>query len=332
MKKQICLLVVLALVVSVLAMPITSMAASTSIIEVNGVERLKLSKIESAFDMLEEDYFDEFTEYECEKGATLTILEDNAIALMFVTLSEKVSGSRNGFVAPDNYTRADLNEQGQIFDLPAGSTYTFSKPGMFYYHIMFTDGASAGGYINIYDENGKAKYYDSIEEYEGNAGNQQKNEPVPVVSKAQKLQLNEIGFASVDAYNIYDNNYIKLRDFAYFVSENASNMKKLFDVTWDESKNAINLITEKEYTVAGGEMNLNEGVSATATLSTSSVYLNGEYISLTAYTINGNNYFKLRDLCEALDISITWWEKGQVIYINDQNPYGAEFEEIYSEL
>ena len=58
------------------------------------------------------------------------------------------------------------------------------------------------------------------------------------------------------------------------------------------------------------------------------VYLDGEYIPLTAFNINGNNYFKLRDLCQALDISISWWGVQQIIYINNDYGYGMEFEEI----
>ncbi|NLK35301.1 MAG: hypothetical protein GX301_07630, partial [Gracilibacteraceae bacterium] len=43
-----------------------------------------------------------------------------------------------------------------------------------------------------------------------------------------------------------------------------------------------------------------------ATLSTSEIYKDGKKISLAAYTINGNNYFKLRDIAKAFDIGVTW--------------------------
>lgn len=53
---------------------------------------------------------------------------------------------------------------------------------------------------------------------------------------------NEVAF---DAYNINGNNYFKLRDVANVINGS----EKQFEVTWDGSKNAINLISNKAYTV-----------------------------------------------------------------------------------
>lgn len=54
----------------------------------------------------------------------------------------------------------------------------------------------------------------------------------------------------IDAYAIDNYNYFKLRDIAYVLSGTS----KQFDVTWDGSKNAINLVKGKAYTVVGNEL------------------------------------------------------------------------------
>jgi len=105
-----------------------------------------------------------------------------------------------------------------------------------------------------------------------------------------------------DAYTINNNNYFKLRDLAQAVNKTDKN----FEVTWDGKNNAINLISNAPYTPAGGELSKGDGKAKAATLSTSKIFKDGKEISLTAYTINGNNYFKLRDIAKAFDIGVTW--------------------------
>jgi len=105
-----------------------------------------------------------------------------------------------------------------------------------------------------------------------------------------------------DAYNINGNNYFKLRDLAQALN----NTEKNFEVTWDGENNAINLISNKPYTAVGGELVKGDGKVKVATPTTSKIYKDGEEISLTAYNINGNNYFKLRDIAKAFDIGVTW--------------------------
>lgn len=108
---------------------------------------------------------------------------------------------------------------------------------------------------------------------------------------------------SFEAYNINNSNYFKLRDIAMAVNGSA----KSFDVGWDSENNAISLISGNAYTVGGGELVVSANpTTKQATLSTSKIYLDGQEVQLTAYTIGGNNYFKLRDIGQALGIAITW--------------------------
>lgn len=125
---------------------------------------------------------------------------------------------------------------------------------------------------------------------------------------------------SFDAYNINGNNYFKLRDLAS--SLNATS--KHFEVKWDASKNAINLVSNSTYSAIGGEMGKNDGKSQKATLSTSKIYMDGKEMKLTAYNIGGYNYFKLRDVAQAFNIGITFDSKTNTISIDTDKAYVAQ--------
>jgi hypothetical protein len=105
-----------------------------------------------------------------------------------------------------------------------------------------------------------------------------------------------------EAYLIGGNNFFKLRDLAY--SLNGSS--KQFSVGWDGAANAISLTSGEPYQTEGGEMAQGDGTAKTANPTTSRVFLDGRELSLTAYNIGGNNFFRLRDLMRELDIGVTW--------------------------
>lgn len=105
------------------------------------------------------------------------------------------------------------------------------------------------------------------------------------------------------AYNIDDSNYFKLRDIAQAISGTT----KQFDIGWDDQINAISLTLNKTYNAVGGELSLTyDHLKKTANPTSSIIYLDGEKINLVAYNIDGNNYFKLRDISEAMDFGVTW--------------------------
>jgi hypothetical protein len=108
-----------------------------------------------------------------------------------------------------------------------------------------------------------------------------------------------------DAYSISGNNYFKLRDLAFALSGTESQ----FEVVWDGAA----------YTPVGGEMG-SKGTENKIPMATSSkVYLDGIQVSLTAYNIGGSNYFKLRDVGQAIDFDVDWY-KGEII-ISCGEPY-----------
>lgn len=119
-----------------------------------------------------------------------------------------------------------------------------------------------------------------------------------------------------DAYNIGGNNYFKLRDLAYVLN----GTEKQFEVGFDSAKNAIMLTSGEEYTPVGGEMSGGNN-SNTVTPATAQIYLDGREIKLTAYNIGGSNYFKLRDLGEAVNFGVSYDNVKKMIIIDSSKNY-----------
>ena len=117
----------------------------------------------------------------------------------------------------------------------------------------------------------------------------------------------------LDAYNIDNNNYFKLRDIAMMLG----NTSKKFDVQWDNEKNAITLVPNEGYKAVGGELTVSQFKnSKTASISNSDIYLHNNKIQLKAYNIDNNNYFKLRDIADYIDFEVIWDNTTNSILIN----------------
>ena len=57
----------------------------------------------------------------------------------------------------------------------------------------------------------------------------------------------------------------------------------------------------------------------TATRSTQPIYVDGVQVSMTAYSIGGNNYVKLRDVGKAVNFNVYW--DGAAVQIESDQPY-----------
>ena len=60
-----------------------------------------------------------------------------------------------------------------------------------------------------------------------------------------------------------------------------------------------------------------------AAVSASKLLIDGKEVALTAYTIDGNNYFKLRDIGQAFDFGIGWDNASKTITIDTSAGYTA---------
>jgi hypothetical protein len=130
-----------------------------------------------------------------------------------------------------------------------------------------------------------------------------------------------------DAYAINGNNYFKLRDIAYILNGTESQ----FEVTWDADARSIMIETGKPYTAVGNEMAFSDvDRSSTIQPTASAILLNGKPVQFTAYSLGGNNYFRLRDLAEKLNFGVYWNEATRTVEIYSDQNYSQESVSPYS--
>lgn len=126
---------------------------------------------------------------------------------------------------------------------------------------------------------------------------------------------------SLQAYTIDGYTYYKIRDLAYILNGTSA----FFNVTYDVTCDSLYIWPGYPYFVAGNELSIiQESGSASVKTSTSMVYINTPinekpYIArnrqnITIYKTNNNNYFKLRDIGQALGIDVSYDEtNGNII-------------------
>lgn len=277
----------------------------------------------------ETEYFDYDFTIDPALGSKAVVLEDlSGISVFYSDMENIVNEQPQGYyIAPDGYDASYATEYAE--NVPKGATYTLDKYGYYFFQLDANGDGDWDIYATVriddqkYIENiFRTLYGDhlaaSYEAYldAGVADMPDFAESVMTESKSQMLSIagarNTLG-----AYNIADNNYFKLRDICCALTDMGYNI----EVTWDGAKNAINLITGQPYTRVGGEYEQNDSGMQTANISSSAVYLNGTPIDITAYNINDNNFFKLRDLCRALNIYIEWDSQQQIIAVDPDRTY-----------
>lgn len=222
--------------------------------------------------------------------------EELGYALSFDSLPvTDAAGCEAGSINPDEYDGPITHNKG--------CSVTLTEPGVYYVSARYEalDGETyafidvGGGHVNAATP-----------------------APADVAAKAATARVlvdgKEVAF---NAYEIAGNNYFKLRDLAMALNGSA----KQFEVSWDEAAGAIALTSNTTYTVEGGELTLGDGADKTAKASTASVAKDGTALSLTAYEIADNNYFKLRDVAKAFDVGIGWDEATQTITVDTAASY-----------
>ena len=205
-------------------------------------------------------------------------------------------------------------------DMPSllkGCNVTLTEPG--YYYVLFCYEALAGSTELVIEVKGEGTEAPTTESNSDSNTNSTTTANATAKPATSKVYVNGTSI-SFDAYNINGNNYFKLRDMAKTVN----GTEKQFEVVWDTKRKAINLISNKPYTAVGGEMAKGDGKAKNATINTSKIYQDGAEVSLTAYQINGNNYFKLRDLASAFNIGLSWDGKANAVKIETAKSYVAE--------
>ena len=156
-------------------------------------------------------------------------------------------------------------------------------------------------------------------------GDSQPNVPDQPTSPAQNAAANPTNdsltadgeLQSPTVYKINGSNYFKIRDLAAILNGTS----KQFSVGYDAALNSVTATTGEGYEKQEGDLaGAPEGGEKTAVISNDSIYIDGEKVEAEVYKIDGNNYFKLRDLGKALDFYVGWTaERG--VYIETAEPY-----------
>ncbi len=118
---------------------------------------------------------------------------------------------------------------------------------------------------------------------------------------AQNLSVDGRSVAC-EKYNIDGSNYFKLRDLAQLLHGTGSQ----FDVGWDETNKVVSVATGRAYTTPNGhELETGADNSASAQPSNQTIMIDGAVRSdLTVYNIGGSNFFKLREMGDALGFDV----------------------------
>ena len=123
---------------------------------------------------------------------------------------------------------------------------------------------------------------------------------------------------SVDAYGAYT--YFKLRDLAYLM--NGKNCQ--FSVDYDEETRQIITKSGEKYVPNGSEMKASSSGDQIAYQTDSQILLDGKKVEMEAYSINGNTYYKLRDMGEVFGFDVSYKDSSRQAIIRTPSYTGPD--------
>lgn len=118
----------------------------------------------------------------------------------------------------------------------------------------------------------------------------------------------------ISGYTVNDSNYYKIRDIAMILRSTPSR----FDVAWDEDLNGISISKGIKYTIVGGELSEDNGTALNVSQNSAPVYVDGEAREFLSYNINGNIYFKIRDIADMAGFEVDWDSEAQAVVLRTQ--------------
>lgn len=154
--------------------------------------------------------------------------------------------------------------------------------------------------------------------------------PVEKVATAsgEKVKLDEKDI-KIDAYLIDSENYIKLRDIAALLKDTKAKFKVEYDAEKDNIKITLGEAHDEDFVAPAEDA---EKANKTGIPSYQPIFdAEGKEIELKGYLIEGNNYFRLRDLGEKLGFGVAYnFVTGEVL-LDSENleiedvPHETEF-------
>ncbi len=153
-------------------------------------------------------------------------------------------------------------------------------------------------------------------------------------SKPKDIQLSSLGISvsnqdvefngapsDIPAYNIKGSNYFKLRDLAKLFNGSTAQ----FSISADDKIHSICISKGNAYTERGDEMS---GLSETALSIGESPWkliVDGSELTASAYSIDGSNYYKIRDINNALGVDVEYnKEKNSIELSSEYDPVVPE--------
>ena len=114
-----------------------------------------------------------------------------------------------------------------------------------------------------------------------------------------------------EAYLIEDRNYFRIRDLAYALDGTPAQ----FNVEWDDETRSIVFTSGARYIANGTEMAGRNDERKLPEPTTARISVDGSQVVFNAYSIEGNNFFALRDIADTFDFGVAWNEETRAIYI-----------------
>lgn len=126
---------------------------------------------------------------------------------------------------------------------------------------------------------------------------------------------------AITGFTINGSNYFSLRD----VAEALSGSPSQFDVSYSTEGGSVEILTGRPYTPKTSVYRgySGRGTGLTAVPSSSKVLVDGKPQSITAYNINGSNYFQLRDLAAKVPFEVEFEPSSNKISLFPKTPEHA---------
>lgn len=293
-----------AALVLTMALPVTAFGAET--VQVDGYDRIEgeapqyqisISNVTGKVTVAGQEA------YVCQAPVKVTAVDELQTFEVTKYLSAGSTLAAQGTLVPDGYTTESWDalyyeSEGDAV-VQVGTTYTINEPGI--YRALGMYPAIAGG----------AEVYLVVEGNGQTAASLTKPQYTTAAPSTAKVLVNGKGMV-FDAYTIGGNTYFKLRDVAAAVNGTTKN----FNVVWDTDRKAISLQPETAYAAVGGELAAGDGTAKQALPSGAPLYMGWMEYAMPAYNINGSTYFKLRDLCSLMGITVGWDDATKTITVD----------------
>ena len=133
------------------------------------------------------------------------------------------------------------------------------------------------------------------------------------INSEQQVKLND-EIVNVAGYMVEDSNYYKIRDIAAVLN----NTKAKFNVSYNTEKKSVEITTGESYMIENADLNSSKVEAKTVLKGNQKVFINGKETNLQSYLINGNNYFKLRDLGTTLNFEVNFDDPTKTVLMNSE--------------